>query len=230
MRILVVVQNNRFCTLEISSSHLQPLPIKDGEFYLTLDELESLGEIFKEFANVKNLKDFDFDIINATGMTDCIQVLVSSIFLCRSFQVRSIDAVLPELLLKRNAMNGESVKLVSFDNKNYEVSVDSSDNWSVAPFDKEGETLNETDLACLYTEGFSLNGAKIAELEEQIALLKNENEKQKKEIADKDLEISNFVQKQKLKRQEIRLTQTMVDALNNKLQPKLLCWKKTTEN
>jgi hypothetical protein len=138
-------------------------------------------------------------------------------------------------------MNGESVKLVSFDNKNYEVFVDSSDNWKVAPSDKEGEPLNETDLASLYTEGFSLNRAKIAELEEQIALLKNENEKQKKEIADKDLEISNFVQKQKeeeekqkkiqeenlkkqkkeklkLKRQEIRLTQTMVDAMNNKLQ------------
>jgi hypothetical protein len=243
MRILVVVQTHRFCTFEISSSRLQPLPIKDGEFYLTLDELESLGEIFKEFANVKNLKDFDFDIINATGVTDCIQVLVSSVFPCKSFQVRSIDAVLPELLLKRNAMNGESVKLVSFDNKKYEVSVDSSNIWNVVPSDKEGETLNEADLASLYTEGFSLNGAKIAELEEQIALLKNENEKQKKEIADKDLVISNFVQKQKeeeekkqkkiqeenlkkqnkeklkLKRQEIRLTQAMVDAMNLKSQP-----------
>lgn len=237
MHILIVVQTNQFCAFEIQNANPQPLPIKDGEFYLPIKSLEEIGDLFKDYANIESLDEFDFDIINASGKTNCIKSLVKSLFPCKSFQVRSIEMVLPELLLKKNIMNEESTKLISFDNRNYEVSVGDNGIWNTSLCTKEGETLEVEAFTSLFTEGFSINKAKLAkinELEERIVVLEKDNESIRRELAYKDSKIRNIerkkmeedasrraatqatlkknADKEKLKsqRQEIRLTGPMI--------------------
>jgi len=237
MHILIVVQTNQFCAFEIQNANPRQLPIKDGEFYLPVKSLEEIGDLFKDYANVESLDDFDFDIINASGKTDCIKSLVKCLFPCKSFQVRSIEMVLPELLLKKNVMNEESAKLISFDNRNYEVSVDDNGIWNTTLCTNEGEMLKADAFTSLFTEGFSTNKAKLAkinELEERIAVLEKDNESIRRELAYKDSKIRNIERKKmeedasrravaqatvkknadkerlKSQRQEIRLTGPMI--------------------
>lgn len=237
MHILIVVQTNQFCAFEIQNANPQPLPIKDGEFYLPIKSLEEIGDLFKDYANIESLDEFDFDIINASGKTNCIKSLVKSLFPCKSFQVRSIEMVLPELLLKKNIMNEESTKLISFDNRNYEVSVGDNGIWNTSLCTKEGETLEVEAFTSLFTEGFSINKAKLAkinELEERIVVLEKDNESIRRELAYKDSKIRNIERKKmeedasrraitqatlkknadkerfKSQRQEIRLTGPMI--------------------
>lgn len=198
MHILIVVQTNQFCAFEIQNANPQPLPIKDGEFYLPIKSLEEIGDLFKDYANIESLDEFDFDIINASGKTNCIKSLVKSLFPCKSFQVRSIEMVLPELLLKKNIMNEESTKLISFDNRNYEVSVGDNGIWNTSLCTKEGETLEVEAFTSLFTEGFSINKAKLAkinELEERIVVLEKDNESIRRELAYKDSKIRNIERK-----------------------------------
>lgn len=198
MHILIVVQTNQFCAFEIQNTNPQPLPIKDGEFSLSVKYLDEIGDLFKDYANVESLDDFDFDIINASGKTNCIKSLVKSLLPCKSFQIRSIEMVLPELLLKKNVMNEESAKLISFDNRNYEVSVDDNGIWNTTLCTKEGETLKVEAFTSLFTEGFSINKAKLAkinELEERIVVLEKDNECIRRELAYKDSKIRNIERK-----------------------------------
>ena len=237
MHILIVVQTNQFCAFEIQNTSPQPLPIKDGEFSLSVNYLDEIGDLFKDYANVESLDDFDFDIINASGKTNCIKTLVKSLLPCKSFQIRSIEMVLPELLLKKNVMNEESAKLISFDNRNYEVSVDDNGIWNTTLCTKEGEALEVEAFTSLFTEGFSINKAKLAkinELEERIVVLEKDNESIRRELAYKDSKIRNIERKKmeedasrravaqatlkknadkerlKSQRQEIRLTGPMI--------------------
>lgn len=227
---LIVIQTNQFCIFDVKNTNPQLFPIKDGESFLPLSNLAEIGNLFKDYANTSSLEKFDFDIINATGKTDCINVLAENLLPCKSFQIRSFEMILPELLLKQNVMNDDSVKYISFDNKNYEVSIGKNGLWNAEVCSKEGESLEINDFTSLYTEGFSVNKiklAKIHELEERIATLEKNNESIKYELACKNLKIRSierkkneeeFFQKKienlKSKRQEIRLTEEMIDVIN----------------
>lgn len=227
---LIVIQTNQFCIFDVKNTNPQLFPIKDGESFLPLSNLAEIGNLFKDYANTSSLEKFDFDIINATGKTDCINVLAENLLPCKSFQIRSFEMILPELLLKQNVMNDDSVKYISFDNKNYEVSIGKNGLWNVEVCSKEGESLEINDFTSLYTEGFSVNKiklAKIHELEERIATLEKNNESIKYELACKNLKIRSierkkneeeFFQKKienlKSKRQEIRLPKEMIGVIN----------------
>ena len=241
MHILIVVQTNCFFAFEIQNTNSLPLPLKDGELALPLSQLESIGELFMEYANVRNLDDFEFDVVNASGKTNCIKNLVSSLLPCKSFQVRSIENVLPELVLKKNIMNDESTKQLTFDHRNYEVTVDEHGIWNTSSCEKEGDALGVEDFVSLCTEGFSINKAKLAkidELEQRITSLEKDNESIRRELAYKESKIRNLERKRveeetakqtvrqavqkkqedksKLRREriEIRLTQAMVSNMN----------------
>lgn len=198
MHILIVVQTNCFFAFEIQNANSQPLPLKDGELALPLCQLECIGDLFMEYANVRNLEDFEFDVVNASGKMNCIKTLVDSLLPCKSFQVRSIENVLPELILKKNIMNDESSKQLTFDNRNYEVTVDEYGIWNTAFSEEEGDALDVEDFVSLCTEGFSINKeklAKIDELEQRITSLEKDNESIRRELAYKESKIRNLERK-----------------------------------
>lgn len=199
---LIVIQTNQFCIFDVKNTNPQLFPIKDGESFLPLSNLAEIGNLFKDYANTSSLEKFDFDIINATGKTDCINVLAKNLLPCKSFQIRSFEMILPELLLKQNVMNDDSVKYISFDNKNYEVSIGKNGLWNAEVCSKEGKSLEINDFTSLYTEGFSVNKiklAKIHELEERIATLEKNNESIKYELACKNLKIRS-IERKKMKK------------------------------
>ncbi|MGM9985308.1 MAG: hypothetical protein ACI38O_11645 [Fibrobacter intestinalis] len=241
MHILVVIQANCFFAFEIQNTNSQPLPLKDGELALPLSQLECISDLFMEYANVRNMDDFEFDVVNASGKTDCIKTLVSCLLPCESFQVRSIENVLPELILKKNIMNDESTKQLTFDHRNYEVTVDEYGIWKTSSCETEGDALGVEDFVSLCTEGFSINKAKLAkidELEQRITFLEKDNESIRRELAYKESKIRNLERKrveeetakqiaqqvaQKKKedknkirqgRVEVRLTQAMISNMN----------------
>lgn len=198
MHILVVIQANCFFAFEIQNTNSQPLPLKDGELALPLSQLECIGELFMEYANVRNMDDFEFDVVNASGKTNCIKILVSCLLPCKSFQVRSIENVLPELILKKNIMNDESTKQLTFDHRNYEVTVDEYGIWKTSSCETEGDALGVEDFVSLCTEGFSINKAKLAkidELEQRITFLEKDNESIRRELAYKESKIRNLERK-----------------------------------